>query len=284
MTSPSLSQLVTGSYIICILQQSHWLLASDHVRNVPTGKGDGLTITPFAAGHMIGGSIWRITSAVGEDVVYAVNYNHRKELHLNSTALSNLFSRPALMIADADRSVHYPTSAWPAHISITLLLLKLCLRVATHHWVHCNQATYHLVTNATGSVQLVQPNNSESVMLSVVCSGQPQYAEKTRGPKLLDSIMLALRNDGSILMPVDTAGRVLEVMLLLEKHWAVNRLSYPLALLSPVAYNTLEFAKSQLEWMNEQVAKEFENSRDKDNPFSMRYAAILLAWPLSTVS
>lgn len=84
--------------------------------------------------------------------------------------------------------------------------------------------------------------------------------------------MLALRNDGSILMPVDTAGRVLEVMLLLEKHWAVNRLSYPLALLSPVAYNTLEFAKSQLEWMNEQVAKEFENSREKDNPFSMRYA------------
>ena len=106
--------------------------------------------------------------------------------------------------------------------------------------------------------------------MCVPCSGQPQFVEKPRGPKLLDSIMAALRKDGSILMPVDTAGRVLEIMLLLEKHWAVNRLSYPLALLSPVAYNTLEFAKSQLEWMNEQVAKEFENSRDKDNPFSMR--------------
>ncbi|KAL0041377.1 hypothetical protein WJX79_001220 [Trebouxia sp. C0005] len=129
------------------------------------GKGNGLIITPFAAGHMIGGSIWRITSAVGEDVVYAVDYNHRKELHLNSTALSNLFSRPALMIADAD-------------------------------------------------------------------SGQPQFAQKTHGPKLLDAIMLALRNDGSILMPVDTAGRVLE------------------------------------------VAKEFESSRDKDNPFSMRYVKL----------
>ena len=102
------------------------------------------------------------------------------------------------------------------------------------------------------------------------CSGQQQFVEKPKGPKLLDAVMAALRNDGSILMPVDTAGRVLEVMLLLEKHWAVNRLSYPLALLSPVAYNTLEFAKSQLEWMNEQVAREFENSRDKDNPFSMR--------------
>lgn len=67
------------------------------------GKGEGLIITPFAAGHMIGGSIWRISTAVGEDVVYAVDYNHRKELHLNSTALAGLFSRPALMIADANR-------------------------------------------------------------------------------------------------------------------------------------------------------------------------------------
>lgn len=72
---------------------------------MPIGKGEGLTITPYAAGHLIGGSIWRISSAVGEDVVYAVDYNHRKELHLNSTALSTLFSRPSLMIADADRSV-----------------------------------------------------------------------------------------------------------------------------------------------------------------------------------
>lgn len=69
------------------------------------GKGEGLTITPFAAGHLIGGSIWRISTAVGEDVVYAVDYNHRKELHLNSTALAGLFSRPALMIADADRYI-----------------------------------------------------------------------------------------------------------------------------------------------------------------------------------
>ena len=131
MTSPSLFQLVIGSYIICILQPSHWLRTNDREHDVPTGKGDGLIITPFAAGHMIGGSIWRITSAVGEDVVYAVDYNHRKELHLNSTALSNLFSRPALMIADADRLVQLPSSAWPAHISITLVVLKLSLSMAT---------------------------------------------------------------------------------------------------------------------------------------------------------
>ena len=90
---------------------------------------------------------------------------------------------------------------------------------------------------------------------------------------MLETIMATLRNDGSVLMPVDTAGRILELLLLLEKHWAQNRLSYPLAMLTPVAYNTLEFAKTQLEWMNEQVAKDFEVSRDRDNPFSMRSVA-----------
>ena len=52
---------------------------------------------------MIGGSIWSITTAVDEQIVYAVDYNHRKELHLNSTPLATLFSRPALVIADAHR-------------------------------------------------------------------------------------------------------------------------------------------------------------------------------------
>ena len=70
---------------------------------IAAGKGSGLTITPFAAGHMIGGSIWSITTAVDEQIVYAVDYNHRKELHLNSTPLATLFSRPALVIADAHR-------------------------------------------------------------------------------------------------------------------------------------------------------------------------------------
>lgn len=104
----------------------------------------------------------------------------------------------------------------------------------------------------------------------LACSTPVQFAANNRDAKMLDIVMATLRNDGSVLMPVDTAGRVLELMLLLEKHWAQNRLSYTLALLAPVAYNTLEFAKTQLEWMNEQVAKGFDSSRDKDNPFSMR--------------
>ena len=44
-----------------------------------SGKGHGLTITPYAAGHMIGGTMWKIVKDGEEDIIYAVDYNHKKE-------------------------------------------------------------------------------------------------------------------------------------------------------------------------------------------------------------
>ena len=43
------------------------------------GKGHGLTITPYPAGHMVGGTIWKIVKDGEEEIVYAVDYNHKKE-------------------------------------------------------------------------------------------------------------------------------------------------------------------------------------------------------------
>lgn len=47
--------------------------------NFVLGKGHGLTITPYAAGHMIGGTMWKIVKDGEEDIIYAVDYNHKKE-------------------------------------------------------------------------------------------------------------------------------------------------------------------------------------------------------------
>ena len=89
-------------------------------------------------------------------------------------------------------------------------------------------------------------------------------------------------------------GRVLELLLLLEKAWSgeladpkargkkdnrgnakfeTTRFGeglaiYPLAFLSYVAQSTLEFARSQLEFMNDSVARQFE--RQQTNPFMCR--------------
>lgn len=37
-----------------------------------------MTITPYAAGHLLGGTVWKITKDT-EEIIYAVDFNHRKE-------------------------------------------------------------------------------------------------------------------------------------------------------------------------------------------------------------
>ena len=58
-----------------------------------------VSVAPFAAGHTLGGAVWRI-SAGAEEVVYAVDWNNRGERHLPPAALS-VFARPSLLITDA---------------------------------------------------------------------------------------------------------------------------------------------------------------------------------------
>ncbi|KAF0475634.1 Cleavage and polyadenylation specificity factor subunit [Gigaspora margarita] len=74
------------------------------------GKCKGITITAYAAGHTIGGTIWKIKKDT-EEIVYAVDYNHKKERHLDGTVLHingvvlDALSRPSLMITDAYNSL-----------------------------------------------------------------------------------------------------------------------------------------------------------------------------------
>ena len=104
-------------------------------------------------------------------------------------------------------------------------------------------------------------------------------------------MLQTLRSGGNVLLPTDTAGRVLELLLCIDQYWTYNRYTlsffilyiyiyfpllilvrlsnYSVALLNNVSYNTVEFAKSQLEWMSDTVMKTFDNSRE--NPFAFKY-------------
>ncbi|KAL1735967.1 beta-lactamase-like protein [Schizophyllum commune] len=75
------------------------------------GKCQGITITPFNAGHTLGGTIWKIRSPSSGTILYAVNMNHMRERHLDGTVLirqaGGIFeplARPDLFITDADRA------------------------------------------------------------------------------------------------------------------------------------------------------------------------------------
>lgn len=91
------------------------MLYRDDTRDRPTpsllGKCQGITITPFNAGHSLGGTIWKIRSPTSGTIIYAVHMNHMRERHLDGTILMRNASgeifeplaRPDLLITDAGR-------------------------------------------------------------------------------------------------------------------------------------------------------------------------------------
>lgn len=171
-----------------------------------SGKGEGIVIAPHVAGHLLGGTIWKITKD-GEDVIYAVDFNHRKERHLNGTVLGS-FVRPAVLITDA----------------------------------------YNALNN------------------------QPYRRQKDK--EFGDILKKTLRAGGNVLLPVDTAGRILELVLMLESYWADENLNYPIYFLTYVASSTIDYVKSFLEWMSDSIAKSFEQTRE--NIFLLKNITLLV--------
>jgi cleavage and polyadenylation specificity factor subunit 2 len=172
------------------------------------GKGQGLVITPLPAGHMLGGTIWKIVKDGEEEVVYMVDYNHKKERHLNGCMLDSI-GRPQLLITDAYNA----------------------------DYAHARR--------------------------------------RLRDEQLMTHIIQTMRNDGNVLICVDTAGRVLELAQLLDQMWRSQEsglMTYSLALINNVSYNTVQFAKSQVEWMSDKIMRAFEDRRN--NPFQFRHVQL----------
>ncbi len=105
---------------------------------------------------------------------------------------------------------------------------------------------------------------------------QQQQRRRMRDEKLLlDSILRALRNNGDVLMCSDTAGRVLELVHLLDQLWKredTGLLAYSLAWLNHVSISVAGFAKSQVEWMNDKIVRSFEEVRY--NPFQFKHVKL----------
>lgn len=168
----------------------------------------GLSITPLAAGHMIGGTIWKIVKDNEEDIIYAVDYNHKKERHLNGCVLDTI-TRPSLLITDAYNALNH------------------------------------------------------------------QGRMKERDQKFLSTILETLRGGGNILVACDTAGRVLEIAYMLDHIWRNKEAglsAYSLALVNNVATKMIEITTSTIEWMSDNILREFDSSRD--NPFKFKHLQV----------
>jgi cleavage and polyadenylation specificity factor subunit 2 len=112
----SVDSNTSGKYVATIDEVQDAFDAINTLRySQPThlqGKCQGLTITPFNAGHTLGGTIWKIRSPSSGTFVYAVNMSHMRERHLDGTVLmrgsaGGIFeslARPDVFITDAERA------------------------------------------------------------------------------------------------------------------------------------------------------------------------------------
>ncbi len=74
--------------------------AEKRLQSVPASSPSStrVVISPHASGHSVGGCVWRIVCE-GAVLLYAVDYNHSRERHLEG-GLLEAFTRPSLLIMD----------------------------------------------------------------------------------------------------------------------------------------------------------------------------------------
>lgn len=180
-----------------------------------------MTITPYNAGHTLGGTIWKIRSPSSGTILYAVNLNHTKERHLDGTIILRPSSggigvfeplaRPDLMITDAERALVMSSrrkdrDAFFLGKWIDLIFLYLIYTT----FIEC---------------------------------------------MYLDVITSTLRTN-SLLIPCDASTRVLELLVLLDQHWSYSKLKSPICLISRTGEEMLTFVRSMMEWLGGTVSKE----------------------------
>ncbi|KAK6330376.1 hypothetical protein TWF696_003472 [Orbilia brochopaga] len=104
----------------------------------PSPPLTGLTITAYRAGHTLGGTIWRIQhSHSGENILYAVSWNHVRDAHLSSaaflpgpTGVSEEFLNPTALICSPHNSL--PGTPFTPRKKRDELLLSAIRKAAFH--------------------------------------------------------------------------------------------------------------------------------------------------------
>jgi Cft2 family RNA processing exonuclease len=200
-----------------------------------------LTVTAHRAGHVVGGAFYVIRRIQDETVVVITEstYHIAKEKHLDSSTLLQHGSTPDVLITKP---------GGPA-----LRLLK-----ALSHPQQQQQIENNKTNKKDTKVKVVGGTNTSNATFVPIPPVLVTQAER----QLIELVMSVLRRDGNVLIPVDTSGRVLELLLALNDYWERQRLksSYNLIWCSHMCENTIQFARSQLEWMSNSVGQEFDNS------------------------
>jgi cleavage and polyadenylation specificity factor subunit 2 len=206
-----------------------------------------LSITAHRSGHVVGGAFFHLYGIQDEtSVVFTSIYHIAREIHLDSSTLLEHASTADVLVVSLYR--------------VFALLLTLD-----------NTCT---CCSRSGTFRQTYPGGP-----AFRCLRRPSVKSRAHLPPLLvtqaernltDTVLSVLRREGNVLLPVDAAGRVLELALLLDRAWERQRLTqtYNLVWVAPMVANTAAFAKCQLEWMARQLTEQFDST--SGNPFQLK--------------
>ncbi|KAF5024018.1 hypothetical protein F66182_3920 [Fusarium sp. NRRL 66182] len=115
-----------------------------------------------------------------------------------------------------------------------------------------------------------------------------------RDEQLIDTIKACVSRGGTVLIPVDSSARVLELSHLLEHAWRTDAASEDGVLRAAKLYlagrnmsSTMRYARSMLEWMDDSIVQEFEafaedqrkvngaSGKREGGPFDFKYLRLL---------
>ncbi|RGP59912.1 hypothetical protein FLONG3_11046 [Fusarium longipes] len=115
-----------------------------------------------------------------------------------------------------------------------------------------------------------------------------------RDEQLIDTIKACVTKGGTVLIPIDSSARVLELSYLLEHAWRTDAASEGGVLKSAKLYlagrnmsSTMRYARSMLEWMDDSIVQEFEafaedqrkvngaTNKKEGGPFDFKYLRLL---------
>lgn len=194
-------------------------------------RGRILAACAFPAGGRLGSAFWTLHCG-SLSAVYIVDFDMRSNRYVDGMELNNI--------------------------------LPAC-RGGSHRWdvvITCPAPTAAGPSLAQlGAFQAPQEVAGASKAVTV--------AKNVREQVLLEDTIATLRRGGSVLLPVDVAGSVPELLLLFESAWAQDRqlaTNYPLVWLSSMGDMILDQVKTRLEYMSRQVLGNFE-TRFGQNPF-----------------
>ncbi|KAB5518732.1 beta-lactamase-like protein [Coniochaeta sp. 2T2.1] len=122
---------------------------------------------------------------------------------------------------------------------------------------------------STGGTEVIEQLRKPTALICSSRTPETTVARARRDEQLLESIKLCIARGGTVLIPVDSSARVLELSYLLEHAWRSeaangNELfkSSKLYLAGRNINSTMRLARSMLEWMDDGIIREFEASAE----------------------